>query len=284
MEFDCRQRYLNLLKKTLTDYVHVDSDYANAMPLEWVVPKGPFKKLRNAALKAVLECFRFQAVKGDRLSAEERQRRRERGADWPPHAMTMIGLKRLDNLQWAIETVLAERVPGDLIETGVWRGGAAIFMRAVLAASGADDRRVWACDSFQGLPPPEPEKYPADSGDQHYTLQFLAASVESVKRNFEVLDMLDDRVRFVPGWFENTLKSIPAESFSLLRLDGDMYGSTIVALNELYGKVSSGGVVIVDDYALAGCRKAVDDFRAAHGIVDAIVDIDSTAVYWRKRN
>ena len=81
---------------------------------------------------------------------------RENGEDWPLIAHTMIGMKRLDNLQYCVEKVIAENVPGDLIETGVWRGGAAIFMRAILKAYGVTGRRVLVADSFEGLPSPNP--------------------------------------------------------------------------------------------------------------------------------
>jgi len=76
---------------------------------------------------------------------------RELGTDWPLLAQTMIGLRRLDNVQWCVETALAEGVPGDLIETGVWRGGATILMRGILEARGDTRRRVWVADSFAGL-------------------------------------------------------------------------------------------------------------------------------------
>ena len=83
----------------------------------------------------------------------------------------MIGLRRLENLQFCVEDAIAAGVPGDLIETGVWRGGATIFMRAILQAHQITDRNVWVADSFQGLPVPDAEKYPADKDDQHHLAQ-----------------------------------------------------------------------------------------------------------------
>ncbi len=77
------------------------------------------------------------------------------GRIWPRYAETMIGLKRLDNIQFCIESVLSNNIQGDLIEVGVWRGGASIFMKAVLAANRAIDRRVFVADSFEGLPKPD---------------------------------------------------------------------------------------------------------------------------------
>ena len=81
----------------------------------------------------------------------------------------MIGLRRMDNIQHCVQAVLSDDVPGDLIETGVWRGGACIFMKANLVAGGDTERTVWVADSFQGLPPPNAALYPADTGDDLYT-------------------------------------------------------------------------------------------------------------------
>lgn len=279
---DFTARYLDLLKRSLTDYAQVDSDHANAMPLEWLAPKSPFKAMRDRALTVLARRFGYSLGKYDRLDATERARRRRGGADWPPYAHTMIGLARLDNIQMAIETALADRVPGDLVETGVWRGGAAIFMRAVLLANGIEDRTIWACDSFAGLPPPEPEQYPSDAGDPHYTVPYLSVGIDQVRANFNKFDLLDDKVRFVEGYFEDTLATLPAECFAVLRLDGDMYASTTVALKSLYDRLSPGGFAIVDDYHLGPCRQAVDDFRRERTVTEKIVDIDGLAVYWRK--
>jgi O-methyltransferase len=210
------------------------------------------------------------------------RREREVGLDWPAAAETMIGIKRLDALQQCVETVLADDVDGDLVETGVWRGGASILMKGVLSAYGDTTRMVWCCDSFQGLPAPDAERYPADAGDTHHNAEPLAVTQEQVAANFERYRLLDDRVRFLAGWFKDTLPTAPIEKVALLRLDGDMYESTIQALDALYGKLSVGGFVVVDDYALEGCRAAVEEFRQAHGIDDEIVEEDWTGVHWRR--
>jgi O-methyltransferase len=204
------------------------------------------------------------------------------GTDWPIHAHTMIGLRRLRNLRNLITQILNEDIPGDFIETGVWRGGACIYMRAVLAAYGVTGRRVWVADSFEGLPPPSPANYPADAGSWLDQIKLLAVSLEEVKDNFSKYGMLDEQVVFLKGFFKDTLAAAPIERIAILRLDGDMYESTIQALDALYQKVSAGGFVIVDDYALAGCRKAVEDFRERNGIAKHLHEIDKTAVYWRK--
>lgn len=210
-------------------------------------------------------------------------RARIEGREWPGMAHTMIGWARLENLQACIEDLLARQVPGDLIETGVWRGGAIIFMRAVLKAYGVTDRCVWGADSFRGLPPPDAARYPADEGDITHTCRELAISLDEVRANFEKYGLLDEQCRFLPGWFRDTLPAVPAGPLALIRLDGDMYESTYVALANLYPRLSPGGYVIVDDYgALPACRRAVHDFRAAHAIGEEIIPIDWTGVYWRR--
>jgi O-methyltransferase len=241
-----RDRYLELLKRTLTNTVYEDPNEA---------PWGP-----------------------DGFDPDARGT----GADWPRTAHTMIGRKRLDNLHECVAAVLADEVPGDLIETGVWRGGAAILMRGVLAAYGDVDRTVWVADSFDGLPPPDEGRYPADAGDKHHEVGFLAVPLEQVRANFAKYDLLDDQVRFLPGWFRDTLPAAPIERLAVLRLDGDMYSSTWEALTALAPKVCSGGFVIVDDYhAVPGCRQAVEDYRREHGIDAPVETIDWAGVYWR---
>ncbi len=196
----------------------------------------------------------------------------------------MIGMERLTSLQQCVETVLAEDIPGDLVECGVWRGGACILMRAVLAAYGDETRSVWLADSFAGLPRPDAATYKADKGQRGDLFAgILAVSETEVRENFRRYGLLDDQVRFLPGWFKDTLHGAPIDRIAVLRLDGDLYESTIQALEALYPRLSPGGFCIIDDYhALRSCRQAVTDYRAKHGVSAEIVDIDWTCVLWRK--
>ena len=243
-----RVLYLDLMKKCLTDFIYGD-----------VVAKPNLTP--------------------DPFSPEIRRE----GRDWPAYAHTMIGLKRLENIQFCVEQLLERGVPGDLIETGVWRGGATIFMRAILKAYDARDRSVWVADSFEGLPAPDAAKYPADAGDRLHEYTELAIPLEQVQANFARYGLLDDQVRFLKGWFRDTLPHAPIERLALIRLDGDMYESTTDALVNLYPKLSRGGYLIVDDYGCyESCRQAVHDYRDANGITDEIHEIDWTGVYWRR--
>jgi O-methyltransferase len=258
-------QYLTLLQESLLGAIHPTQYTEVSRCPFWYRPIRAFLSRRHLRLMKI----------DSGLSYEE-------GRGRPANAESMIGRKRMQNLRTCIERIISDRIDGDFIETGVWRGGACIFMRGLLAAYGITDRCVWVADSFEGLPKPDP-RYVADTGDPHHLFKsLLAISLDEVKSNFEKYGLLDHQVKFLKGWFRDTLPVAPIEKLALLRLDGDMYSSTIESLEPLYPKLSPGGYVIVDDYALSGARKAVEDYRAAHGITDPISEIDWTGAFWRK--
>jgi O-methyltransferase len=204
------------------------------------------------------------------------------GFDWPSKAHSMVGIARLTNVRDLAQRAIDEGVPGDFIETGVWRGGCCILMRGVLAINKVKDRKVFVADSFKGLPKPNVEAFPKDAGLDWSMVHELAVSLEEVKSNFAAYDLLDDQVEFIKGYFSDTLSTVKADRFALLRLDGDLYESTIVALECLYPRLSPGGYVIIDDYgAVQACRDAADDYRARNNITSLIYQIDSTGVWWQ---
>jgi len=243
--------------------------------------RGGYLDLLKACLTRML--FMNDAPGRDSAALAEQRELRQSGWDWPDEAETMIGMVRLDSIQECVSTVIRDEVPGDLLEAGVWRGGAAIFMRALLFAFGDRDRQVWVADSFEGLPPPDAINFTQDVTNDLSHYAELAVSLEEVRSNFARYNMLDDRVHFLKGWFRDTLATAPIERIAVLRLDGDYYESTIQGLEALYHKVSRGGFVIIDDYStFESCGQAVKDFRVANGIEDEIVEIDWGAVFWRK--
>ena len=204
---------------------------------------------------------------------------REQGWDWPSKAPSMIGGLRMENVRRECERVVTENVPGDFVETGVWRGGATIMMRAVLAAYEVKDRRVFAADSFAGFP----EQGAVDSNFTVGGVSDFTVSLEDVKANFARYGLLDEQVVFLEGLFSDTLPKAPIERIAVLRLDGDLYESTRDGL-ALYSKLSRGSTLIADDYFLfEGQRKAIDEFRDAHGIADPIIRIDHFGGFWIKR-
>jgi len=260
-----RNMYLDLMQDVLTNEIYKDP------PLKMSIGS----KLK----KAVGMNARHQ--KGSEFDED----RREKGLDWPSVAHTMIGKKRMANLRMVCSDVIDNNVPGDFVETGVWRGGACIYMRAVLRAYGDTARTVWVADSFAGLPEPDADTYVKDKGDTHHKVEALAVSKEQVQDNFRVYGLLDDQVKFLKGWFKDTLPAAPIENVAVLRLDGDMYESTMDGLTSLYQKVSPGGYIIVDDYhAVAACKAAVHDYINAHTASETveIKEIDGTGVYWQR--
>jgi O-methyltransferase len=264
-----QELYLDLLKRCLTGFLYPESSYQEVHPDH----KLPATKR---------QLFRFLNKRGYKIfkTVPFDAKARELGKDWPSIGYSMVGLRRLDNLQFCVESVLNEGVPGDLLEAGVWRGGSCIFMRALLELRGITDRTVWVADSFQGLPAPSHE------ADRDYDLSgftALAVSQADVEAAFEKFGLLDDQVKFLKGWFKDTLPSAPVSRLAVLRMDGDLYESTMDILSALYHKLSTGGFVIVDDYhVLPPCKQAVHDFRTQSGVTDPIQEIDGTGVFWKK--
>ncbi len=235
-----------------------------------------------------LSVFRVNSVREfdsqiyHRALSEEETPLRAMGSDWPFGGLTMIGLKRLDDLQRCIESVVADGVPGDVIEAGVWRGGASILARATLDTLGESDRTVWVADSFRGLPPPDGEAFPEDRGLDLSQVDYLVAPVEEVRGNFERFG-LDRGVEFLEGFFSDTLSQLRGHPWSVIRLDGDTYEATWVSLEALYPSLSAGGYVIIDDYLLIKeVKVAVEEFREQRGITAPIQGIDWVGVRWRK--
>jgi O-methyltransferase len=262
--------YLDLLRSYLTRYG--DDELV------------PVRAASHPLIRILLNLFARRGIQVVRpLPFDERKR--DLGLDWPVAAETMIGMQRLTSLQRCVETVLAEDVPGDLVECGVWRGGASILMRAVLNAYGDEKRSVWAADSFAGLPKPDEANYSADKDLRLDLLgDILAVSQATVEANFKRYGLLDDRVHFLAGWFKDTLQASPINCISVLRLDGDLYESTIQALDALYPRLSIGGFCIIDDYhPIEACRQAVTDYREREQVSAEIIEIDGTGVFWRKQ-
>ena len=206
------------------------------------------------------------------------------GRDIPSQAHTMIGLRRLRHLRLLVEQALEERIPGDFVETGIWRGGACILMAGVLSAYGVGDRHVVAADSFAGLPAPD-VRYPEDelSTFDFHLREELSVSLETVRANFKRYDLLSEQVVFLKGLFRDTLPSYPYGPIAVLRLDCDLYSSTMDVLVHLYPRVVPGGWIICDDYGVViDARRAVLDFRSSRSISAPMIAVDGDAVFWRK--
>ena len=203
------------------------------------------------------------------------------GNDWPFLAHTMVGMKRLDQFQKAIEHVVANNIPGGIVECGTWRGGCAILAAAVLDVLGVRDRTIWVCDSFSGVPAPECVQDAAMV--LHNYSHYLGVSMDDVKAAFKRFGVNDDPVLYHAGMFKDSLPGLKGGTWSVIRADGEMYSSTMDILTNLYHGLSAGGIIVIDDYFhIQACRQAVDEFRDIRGITAEIQTIDTQGCFWIK--
>jgi hypothetical protein len=279
--------YLRLLRNTLSNTHYRNSE---DMPLT----AGEIG-LAQQALEKLRERFADKARAGTIPQADEVRRSLEMftpefGAAYARsnqlQTFTLLESSGLDNVEFCVRSVLERNIPGDLIECGVWRGGTCIYMRGLLKALGESKRTVWVADSFQGLPEPDGDISPLDAVSHEFLklVGGFSVSLEAVQNNFAAFDLLDSQVRFLPGWFSDTLQQAPIERLALMRLDADYYESTQQALDALYPKLSPGGFVIIDDYGIMplGARRAVEEFRSLHAIENPLIFANRAVAYWQK--
>ena len=261
------QLYVELLKKVLSNEIYWESELR---------PLAPNSRIRSSVLK-LLNKLDLTLVRQTPYKIRQKQ---VAYPGSPPYAHTMLSQEKLDNIQFCVQSAIEDGVPGDFAETGIWRGGAVAFILGLLKALDVKDRKVWAADSFEGLPPPDLAKFPVDGDIPWHSYPDASVSLEKVQENLRRYALLSDQVIFLKGWFRDTLHLAPIDRLAVLRLDGDMYESTMDALVPLYPKVSQGGFVIVDDYHLPACKQAIHDYREANGISSRMISVDD-AVYWR---
>lgn len=283
-------RYLNILKKSLLNELYIENEARIIQVISSVVDNEKLDlkclfdtNLNNELIKILI------GIKQDGDFLTINKKNPDKSVTPVPElrnltelSHTMIGRKRLDNLQYCMEEILKNNIPGDFIETGVWRGGTTIFMRGFLASYDVTDRFVWVADSFEGVPQSSHEE-DKEIDLSASVLPVLAVSLEKVKELFSRYDLLDSQVKFLKGWFKDTLHTAPISKLSLLRLDGDLYESTMDALDALYDKVTPGGFIIIDDYgSVPSCKVAVNTFRNERKIKDELVPVDKHCVFWVK--
>jgi O-methyltransferase len=263
------------MKRTLTRALFSESPERHT-----IAPKRPLRRTVFGALRSTLGAAGLELVRIRKSTPEDYLEAGHAAINRQEDAETMIGLRQLDCMQECIADVIRNNVAGDLLEAGVWRGGTTIFMRACLFAHGITERTVWVADSFAGLPRPDQQ---AERIATWWRSGDMAVSLEEVRGNFERYGLLDDQVQFLKGFFSDTLPKAPIQKLAILRADADLYASTMDILNHLYPKLSAGGYAIFDDYKnLPDCRRAIHEYRDAHGITEEIRHIDRQAVYWQK--
>lgn len=268
-----RDRYLHLLKRALVNLLYVEDTLRIGALAKGDAPIGEALKPFLCDIATHLPKKFAAALLGRRLGL---------AAGLYSYSLphTLIGLQRLEQLERYAEIIFRDDVPGDFLEAGVCRGGASIFLRALQVSFGQSHRALWIADSFEGLP--KSTAIPDLAVDLSNTPE-LRASLEQVLDNFARYGLLDQQVRPLKGWFADTLPSAPVQQIALLRLDGDLYSSTMETLVALYHRVSPGGYVVVDDYGFFPmCQQAVDEFRASNQITAPLQHVDHYGVGWRK--
>jgi hypothetical protein len=192
---------------------------------------------------------------------------------------------RCTHLLDVLHSIAEEKIPGDLVETGIYKGGTAIIM-SWANIEFKMKKNLWCFDSFRGCPDPTTTKFGAHKDEVHSKGNF-SCDLPTVVKNFEKFKVLTPDVIFVEGWFQDTMqKYYSTEGIALLRFDGDLYSSTLEVLEVLYPKVVPGGYVIIDDYCLEPCRAAVHEYLDSNNIQVKILPPkgteDSCGSWWRK--
>jgi hypothetical protein len=198
---------------------------------------------------------------------------------------TMTSYDRLFALIVAVRYVVANSIPGDVAECGVWRGGSMQAVARTLSQLGAADRHLHLFDTFEGMPPPTEEDRRISGGptaeemleSQPKTgLVWAIAGLEDVQAGMEQTGYPAELVHYHAGRVQDTIPEHAPERIALMRLDTDWYESTKHELEHLYDRVTPGGVIVIDDYDYwAGSRQAVDEFIAATGARLLLVPIDT---------
>jgi len=272
-----RRKYLGLLKSSLINEIYADNDLRIIYLLECLQKrqKYTYEKLHSITDALSDEYQEIQEVK-------ETGRLYNRDIKMAGFSHSMIGMKRMSSLISCLDVVRKNGISGELIECGVWRGGASIMMAAYNEMYKLN-KKIFVADSFQGLPK---STYKQDlkmdlSSDKYPE---LAVSLDEVKKNFRIYNLLNENIIFLEGWFKDTLSKLDGElEISFLRLDGDLYESTMNILDSLYDKVVPGGIIFVDDFSIKNCREAVYDFLEKRNLKQPdIKKVDWTGIYWIK--
>lgn len=240
-----RTAYIDLIKRSITNYLYLGDDQAFD----------------------AFQCVRHYDLNTSNWTVDRRSQ-----------PLTLLTKGQLDLIEQAVFTVTQRKVPGDFLEAGIWRGGVVVFLRALLTAYELGDRTVVGADSFAGIPMNERARNdPVDGWTDRWV-----ASLDGVRAAIARFGLLDDRIELLPGFFSDTLGSLRGRTFALVRLDSDSYDSVETSLEYLYPLIPRGGIVIIDDWHLAGCQMAVQDYRTQCGITDPLEVRDGNA-FWVKR-
>ncbi len=266
------ERYLDLLKGALLDEHYLE----NEVRIEYLI--GCAERGQPVNPDLLRDPTRFLRQETQRLRRERRSGAHDGERDARTYfPYTAMGRSRLDHLEQALGEVMRNGVPGDIADCGTGRGGAAIFARGFLAAHDLETRQVWVADTFRSAPESAPTRALADGG-----VEDLLSDLNQVREGFAHFGLLDDRVRFLQGRFDETLPDAPVEHLAILRIGSGVRGAAGAVLENLYDRVSIGGYVIVEDEVEPDCHKAINTFRKRHGIAEPVERVGSVGLAWRK--
>ena len=200
---------------------------------------------------------------------------------------TMTSPERLLALCDAIQYIVDQDLPGDIVECGVWRGGSMMAAASTLLQAGDASRRLWLFDTFDGMSEPDaadidlagnPATRLLSEQDKQDAMSIWCRSpLDEVKSNLASTGYPDGQMEFVAGKVEETIPGKIPETISCLRLDTDWYESTMHELVHLYPRLVPGGVLIIDDYGhWQGCRRAVDEYIEKNSLSLFLNRIDYT--------
>jgi O-methyltransferase len=199
---------------------------------------------------------------------------------------TMTSLERRASLIGAVDHVVKHRIPGDVVECGVWRGGSMMAIALALMARGDTSRHLYLFDTFEGMSEPTEEDKALSGESAKAQLERTArdhalwavASLEDVKTNLASTGYPADRIHYVKGKVEDTIPGTLPTAIALLRLDTDWYESTRHELDHLYPLLARHGLLIIDDYGhWQGARQAVDEYFAKSAEPVFLHRVDYTA-------
>lgn len=200
---------------------------------------------------------------------------------------TMTSPERIAALVEAVRYVVANKIAGDFVECGVWRGGSSMAAALALKELGDESRELWLYDTYEGMSAPTEEDVDiaGQTADKKFTQRQLTedssewcrSPIDDVRQNLQSTGYPADKMHFIKGKVEETIpEEIPAGPIAILRLDTDWYESTRHEMEHLYPRLLKDGVLILDDYGYwQGARKAVDEYFAAHGIRPLMGRVDT---------
>lgn len=200
---------------------------------------------------------------------------------------TMTSEERLYAMNKAVEYLIKNNIPGDIVECGVWRGGSTMCALLGLVKMGKPDRNIFLYDTFDGMSEPTEKDANLLGKDAKQLLDesqkttedtmWCYAPIEDVKKNIESTSYPHQLVTYIKGKVEDTIPGTMPGEIALLRLDTDWYESTYHELKFLFPKLVKGGVLIIDDYGhWQGAREAVDQYFEENNINMLLNRIDYT--------